>query len=417
MSRTRAFRLSGASCNVCFREGQQLARQVRTAQGALHGKVHAHGDLRLPALPHVLLHALQIADDDGEHVVKIVCDPAGQLAQRVDLLDLRQLLLRPAPVGDVQPGADDLLRPGGRADQHALVEDVAVGPVGALPAVFRAEGAAGQGRRHLRQDAVAVVGVDAVLPEVRPLREFTRGEAADPLDHLADELRAGRTEGIAGGQVHAVHGDGQRPDDRRLPLLHPLERLFGQLAFGVGPDVVVQQLLLDGDLPLQFPGLVEQVDEDGDLRPQHGRVHRLQHVVHRPGGIAPEEVALVLVHAGQEDDRHMPVALALPDHGRHLVAVQARQVHVQQDQREVPLQKVAQRLLPRRGLDRVGVQRGQRLFQREQVARIVVHQQDACPRLLGPGRGHRAYCRLADHRISHARSVASRRSTSTGLAM
>ena len=72
-----------------------------------------------PPVGERALHRLQIADDDGQQVVEVVRDAAGQLADRLHLLRLRKLLLRAlqrllrlAPLGDV---ARDL----GEADQLA----------------------------------------------------------------------------------------------------------------------------------------------------------------------------------------------------------------------------------------------------------------------------------------------------------
>ena len=53
---------------------------------------------------------MRVAGDDAEDVVEVVGDPAGEQADRLQLLGLSQLVLQPDAVGDV--GADEQFRRG-----------------------------------------------------------------------------------------------------------------------------------------------------------------------------------------------------------------------------------------------------------------------------------------------------------------
>ena len=87
-----------------------------------------------------------------------------------------------------------------------------------------------------------------------------------------------------------------------------------------------------------------QVDEHPDLRPQHLGHDRLEQEVHRPDLVAPEHCHVGAFVGGQEDDRRVPRAVALPDQVGDLEAVHARHLDVHQDQREVVVEQPAQRL-------------------------------------------------------------------------
>ena len=69
-------------------------------------------------------------------------------------------------------------------------------------------------------------------------------------------------------------------------------------------------------------------------------------------------------------------ALARADQARGLEAVDARHAHVEQDHREVVLEREAQRLLARLRHHQVLPERREQLLQREQALRLVVDEQD-----------------------------------------
>src|SRR3546814_14370452 len=67
---------------------------------------------------------VEIADDDGEKVVEIVRQPAGELADRFHLLRLDELLLERLVVGDIGiDGADRRDVSGGVANGELRAED------------------------------------------------------------------------------------------------------------------------------------------------------------------------------------------------------------------------------------------------------------------------------------------------------
>src|SRR4051794_6076286 len=72
-------------------EGEQPARQVGTAPSRLLDAMDK------PGAPRGILGSLQelcAAGDHSQQVVEIVCDAAGELADRLELLDLEQAQLR-----------------------------------------------------------------------------------------------------------------------------------------------------------------------------------------------------------------------------------------------------------------------------------------------------------------------------------
>ena len=132
---------------------------------------------------------------------------------------LAELLAR----GDVAPGADHLDRLARRVAQHLqLVADPAVAAVLLAEAVFAAEPLLLEQARIGLEDARAVLGMDAALPEIRALEVLLALVAEQVLDVLADE---GRRE-IAGG-LEAV-------DHRRRAGEQVLDALAGRGAASFG---------------------------------------------------------------------------------------------------------------------------------------------------------------------------------------
>ena len=79
-------------------EGEQAAGQSGGAGGALHRIVEVELDLAARAV-QLAPGEIEAADDDREHIVEIVGDAAGQLADRLHLLDLAQLRLGGGALG------------------------------------------------------------------------------------------------------------------------------------------------------------------------------------------------------------------------------------------------------------------------------------------------------------------------------
>ena len=233
-----------------------------------------------------------------------------------------------------------------------------------------------RGQVEAREGLLPQLGHDGLLG--RPLAELLLGPG--PL-------------GDGPGQLLRLlrHGLGGLPLPGRLlaePLELPSALLLGQLPRVLPPLAPVQL----GRLELDLLGLLEEVDEDADLRPQHGRDDRLGEEVDRPELVALEDLALVALEGGQEDDRGVLRAVALADQRGRLEAVQARHLDVHQDHGEVGVEDAHQRLLAGAGAHQVQAHAAEDGLQGEQVVRLVVHQQDGglalgLHALSSPGRG------------------------------
>ena len=93
LQRLRAQRLAA-------REGEQLAHEARRAIGVLLD-LHDVLEGRI-GRPVIGEQQIGIADDRGQHVVEVMRDAAGELADRLHLLALREILLQRALLGRVE---------------------------------------------------------------------------------------------------------------------------------------------------------------------------------------------------------------------------------------------------------------------------------------------------------------------------
>ena len=126
------------------RKGQQLARQLGAAPGGARRGADELLAVRVVGERGKLLEHLQIALDDGEQVVEVVRDAAGQLADAFEPLRVAQVLLRLRPL---QAGGQKVAE---RLEKAHLV--VAERPVLARAHRQHADGPAAIGQRH-RQSA------------------------------------------------------------------------------------------------------------------------------------------------------------------------------------------------------------------------------------------------------------------------
>src|SRR4051794_32543423 len=85
--------LTGLGSSGWAREGEQTVREGRGAVGGGHGGAGVAFDVAGPALADAALQHIEGADDAGEQVVEVVGDAARELAHRLHLLRLAQLLL------------------------------------------------------------------------------------------------------------------------------------------------------------------------------------------------------------------------------------------------------------------------------------------------------------------------------------
>jgi hypothetical protein len=110
-------------------EGQQLAGEPGGPLAGLADLLHVAADG--VAAPDLVEQEVAVAQDAGEQVVEVVGDAAGQLAHRLHLLGLAELLLAPAErllrrllLGDIAMEHDrpaDLVR--GAANRHRRGQD------------------------------------------------------------------------------------------------------------------------------------------------------------------------------------------------------------------------------------------------------------------------------------------------------
>ena len=122
--------------------------------------------------------------------------------------------------------------------------------------------------------------------------------------------------------------------------------------------------------------LAVKLDENLDLGPQHLRDDRNRHVIDGAHLVAAQAVHVGQVNGGDEDHRGLLEPRMLADHGGKLEAVEVRHADVHQDDRDLRLQQVLQRLLPGRRLDQVFPELMQDDLVAQQLGRLVVDQQD-----------------------------------------
>ena len=145
----------------------------------------------------------------------------------------------------------------------------------------------------------------------------------------------------------------------------------------LGDFALAQELAL----ALQLGGFPVQLDEDRDLRAKHFGVERLEEVIDGARGVAAEHVPLLLRDRGQEDDRDRPRPFALLDQLCGVEPVEARHLDVEQDAREILVEKRPERLLAGAGADEVLAERLQDRAQGDEVLLAVVDEQQIDDRL------------------------------------
>ena len=161
--------------------------------------------------------------------------------------------------------------------------------------------------------------------------------------------------------------------------------------------------------PLELAILAIQIGKHPDLGAQHLRHHGNRYVIDRTHFVAAQMVDLGKVDCRNEDHRNPLETRVLPDHRCELEAVQLRHADIHQDDGDLGLEQLLQRLLAGRGLDQVLAQFAQDHLVGEQLRGLVVDQQDVDLVVRGHG--------MAGHqRCSHMRSADRSCSVFTGLA-
>jgi len=99
---------------------RQCGRTLRSAHGVVERALQA-GRHSAAQAPEMALRCFQIADDDGEQIVEIVCHSAGELADGLHFLRLQQPLARLLELLLGQVPFRDIARHLGKADQLARI--------------------------------------------------------------------------------------------------------------------------------------------------------------------------------------------------------------------------------------------------------------------------------------------------------
>ena len=161
---------------------------------------------------------------------------------------------------------------------------------------------------HGRADLVAHVGQELALGAVGGLGGLLAlaQRLVDPLElgHGPRELLGALRQGV-GDPPLLLHLLAE-------PLGLPASLLLGQGALVLAPLGLAELLRL----PLHLLGLLEEVDEHGDLRLEDLGHDRLGQEVDRADGIAAEDLGVAAVEGRQEDDRGVLRPVAPADQGR-----------------------------------------------------------------------------------------------------
>ena len=346
-------------------------RQVGTALRALHR--HLCTALRLRVVFECLLQEVEVADHDAQHVVEVVSDPARQPSHGLELACMQKVLLELFAFGDVEPHPEEFARPPFVvADHDDLIDKIPVDIVGTAPAIFQDERPFCIAHLELFQHALAVVRMDAREPEIVPFEEDLRLEPGDPFDALVREVELPMVLVQRGG----IESDGQGPENDRLVLLAPTQGLFRLEHLAAHAQVLHEEPALLLALAADLLRLAVEVDEHLDLRLEDQRLDRLEHIVDRPRRIAAEDVQIVLVVGSQEDDRNARRSRPAADEACDFVAVDERHLNVEEDDGEILPQDVTQRGLARNGGDHLDARGPQHFLDSEEIALIVVDDED-----------------------------------------
>ena len=169
-------------------------------------------------------------------------------------------------------------------------------------------------------------------------------------------------------RAHVAGGERQAAAFLALPQLRGRRFELG----GARRDALLQL----GVHLLELARLAVELDEDLDLGPQHLRNDRHRDVVDRAHLVAAQAIHVGQMNGGDEDHRGLLEPRMLADHRGELEAVEVRHADVHQDDRDLRLQQILQRLLAGRGLDQVFVELMQDDLVAQQLGRLVVDQQD-----------------------------------------
>ena len=127
---------------------------------------------------------------------------------------------------------------------------------------------------------------------------------------------------------------------------------------------------------LQLSRLAIELGKNPDLGAQHLRDHRDRNVVDGAHFIGAQPVDIGQMDGGDEDDRGALEARMLADHRSQLEPVEFRHAHVHEDDRDILLEQLLERLPGGLGLDQILAQFGEDGLVAQQLGRLVVDQQN-----------------------------------------
>src|SRR5919197_4276835 len=113
------------------------------------------------------------------------------------------------------------------------------------------------------------------------------------------------------------------------------------------------QALTLSHFALQGDSLAVQLHKYTDFGPQELGNDRDGNIIHCPMFVALELVKVGVMNGGDEDDGDLLIAWMLTDKCCQFKAVNLRHTHVQEDESNVGVEQVLQRLSGRTGLDQV----------------------------------------------------------------
>ena len=126
----------------------------------------------------------------------------------------------------------------------------------------------------------------------------------------------------------------------------------------------------------EFARLAEQLDKNTHLGPQNFGNDRYRHVIHRAQFVSAHAIDVGYLDRGNEDDGRLLKPRMLADHGRQLEAVELRHAHVDENDGDIVLEQICQRLPRRRSLDQIFSEVAQDHLVGQKLIRLVVDQKD-----------------------------------------
>ena len=223
---------TGAGCN-CWRRAKASSRRTSSVPCSAARRVMPRILRWSSASGSAALDQAEPAEHRGEQIVEIVRDAAGQLADRVHLARLEQLVLEVLAVGDVEQRAGEFDRAGHRRRAAARPDrGNGVPAVGALPAIFDRERA----RRASRSASAAArcarsSGWSRSAHRPGFAQQFVDAKPVIAWKLPLTKLRHARR---AVAYRFEIEHDRQRLDDRGLALLGQTQFLLDPEPFGVG---------------------------------------------------------------------------------------------------------------------------------------------------------------------------------------